>query len=249
MNHLAIIGGTGLTRLDSVQVTGKQFIQTKFGNTSAALVSGTLAGSKILFLPRHGDPHAIPPHKVNYRANIQALKDAGVNRIISINAVGGITEQMGPCVIVLPDQIIDYTWGREHTYSSGDTDSVNHIDFTEPYSDSLRKLVVQAAASISQPLISRATYGATQGPRLETTAEIRRMEQDGCDIVGMTGMPEAALAKELGMDYASISLVVNWAAGKSNEEITMEIIQKNLDIGMSKIKKLLEQIVSSTETA
>lgn len=245
MNHLAIIGGTGLTRLDSVQVTGKQFIQTKFGSTSAALVSGTLAGSKILFLPRHGDPHAIPPHKVNYRANIQALKDAGVNRIISINAVGGITEQMGPCVIVLPDQIIDYTWGREHTYSSGDTHSVNHIDFTEPYSDSLRKLVVQAAASISQPLISRATYGATQGPRLETTAEIRRMEQDGCDIVGMTGMPEAALAKELGMDYASISLVVNWAAGKSNEEITMEIIQKNLDIGMSKIKKLLEQIVSS----
>lgn len=245
MNRLAIIGGTGLTRLDSVQVTNREFIQTKYGTTSAALVSGTLAGAGILFLPRHGDPHAIPPHKVNYRANIQALKDAGVDSIISINAVGGITQQMGPCVIVLPDQIIDYTWGREHTYSTGDTDSVNHIDFTEPYSNRLRQQIIRAAASISQPLISRATYGATQGPRLETTAEILRMEQDGCDIVGMTGMPEAALAKELEMEYASISLVVNWAAGKSSEEITMEIIQKNLDMGMSNIKRLLEQIASS----
>ena len=243
MTGLAIIGGTGLRGLDTTRVLRKEILPTPYGQTSGPVITGTLAGREIIFLPRHGDPHAVPPHKVNYRANIRALKDCGINRIISINAVGGITRKMTPCSVVLPDQIIDYTWSREQTFSDGNADTVTHIDFTRPYSESLRNSISMAAGNLKLGLISMATYGATQGPRLETTAEILRMERDGCDIVGMTGMPEAALARELDIDYASISLVVNWAAGKSAEEITMETIQKNLDAGMNDIKKLLQEVV------
>jgi 5'-methylthioinosine phosphorylase len=243
MTGLAIIGGTGLTKLDAVKIISKKVHATPYGPTSGPLIKGTFAGREIIFLPRHGDPHAVPPHKVNYRANIWTLKDNGAGRIISINAVGGITRRMKPRAIVLPDQIIDYTWSREHTYSDGGTGSVTHIDFTHPYSEILRKAISAAARKIKLKLINRAVYGATQGPRLETPAEIIRMERDGCDIVGMTGMPEAALARELDIDYASISLVVNWAAGKSDEEITMEGIQKNLDTGMGTIMKLLTEVV------
>jgi 5'-methylthioinosine phosphorylase len=243
MKYTAIIGGTGLTRLDTVQVTGKELRTTPYGAPSGPVIRGTMAGREVLFLPRHGDPHAIPPHKINYRANIQALKDCGVHAIIAVNAVGGITPTMGPCVIAIPDQIIDYTWSREHTYSDGTTDTVNHIDFTIPYSTGLRQRIITAAAGIGLPIETRGTYGATQGPRLETPAEIVRMERDGCDIVGMTGMPEAALARELDIEYACIALIVNWAAGKSDEEITMEIIQRNLDNGMDKIRRLLEATI------
>lgn len=243
MKRLAIIGGTGLTRLETVTVTAREQRTTPYGDPSGPIIIGTLAGHEVLFLPRHGDPHAIPPHKINYRANIRALKDCGVTGIIAINAVGGITPGMGPCVISVPDQIIDYTWSREHTYSDGTTETVEHVDFTEPYSASLRKLIIDAAASIRLDIVARGTYGASQGPRLESSAEIARMERDGCDVVGMTGMPEAGLARELGIEYACISLVVNWAAGKSDEEITMTIIQQNLNNGMDKIRQLLEAIV------
>lgn len=243
MNRLAIIGGTGLTRLETVSITGSEHRSTAYGLPSGPVITGTLAGREVLFLPRHGDPHAIPPHKVNYRANIRALKDCGVSGIIAINAVGGITPAMGPCVVAVPDQIIDYTWSREHTYSDGTTDTVEHVDFTGPYTESLRRRIIDAAASIHLPIQPRGTYGATQGPRLETSAEIARMQRDGCDVVGMTGMPEAALARELEIDYACIALVVNWAAGKTDEEITMEIIQQNLDSGMDKIRQLLEAVV------
>jgi 5'-deoxy-5'-methylthioadenosine phosphorylase len=243
MSLLAIIGGTGLTSLDTVTIREQDSPKTLYGPTSAPLVRGTLAGKEIVFLARHGHPHAIPPHRVNYRANIRALKDCGVTRIIAINAVGGITGRMRPCVLALPDQIIDYTWSRDHTYFNGDPESVNHIDFTAPYTESLRKIIRTAARKINLDLIPQGTYGATQGPRLETAAEIRRMEGDGCDIVGMTGMPEAALARELEIDYASICLVVNWAAGKTDEEITMDIIRKNLEKGMEDIKKLLAEVV------
>lgn len=243
MKRLAIIGGTGLTRLDTVKVTAREKHTTAYGDPSGPLIVGTLAGVEVLFLPRHGDPHAIPPHKVNYRANIRALYEFGVSGIIAVNAVGGITSAMGPCVIAVPDQIIDYTSGREHTYSDGTTDTVEHVDFTEPYSRPLRKRIIDAAASITLDIVPRGTYGATQGPRLESTAEITRMERDGCDLVGMTGMPEAGLARELGIEYACIALVVNWAAGKTDEEITMAIIQQNLDNGMDKIRRLLEAVV------
>ncbi len=244
MKRIAIIGGTGLTRLETVQITDRQHCNTLYGAPSGPVIHGTLAGHEVLFLPRHGDPHAIPPHKINYRANIQALKDCGVHAIIAVNAVGGITPMMGPCVIAVPDQIIDYTWSREHTYSDGTSDTVNHIDFTIPYSRALRQRILTAASSINVPIQTHGTYGATQGPRLETSAEIARMERDGCDMVGMTGMPEAALARELEIDYACIALIVNWAAGKTDEEITMAIIQQNLDSGMDKIRRLLEATVS-----
>lgn len=243
MKRLAIIGGTGLTRLETVQVTAREKRTTAYGDPSGPIIVGTLAGADVLFLPRHGDPHAIPPHKVNYRANIRALYEFGVSGIIAVNAVGGITPPMGPCVISIPDQIIDYTSGREHTYSDGTTGSVEHVDFTEPYGRTLRKRIIDAANSIKLDIVPRGTYGATQGPRLESAAEITRMERDGCDLVGMTGMPEAGLARELGLEYACIALVVNWAAGKTDEEITMAIIQQNLDNGMDKIRRLLEAVV------
>jgi 5'-methylthioinosine phosphorylase len=245
MTALAIIGGTGLTNLNGLQITNTSTQSTAYGQTSAPVVTGLLAGRQICFLPRHGNPHVIPPHKVNYRANIRALKDLGIDKIIGINAVGGITENMLPCAVVLPDQIIDYTSAREHTYSDGEGSQLDHIDFTHPYSLSLRATILTAAASIDLDLVPTATYAATQGPRLETTAEIARLQRDGCDIVGMTGMPEAALARELGIEYACIALVVNWAAGKTDEIITMEIIQANLNNGLDNIKKLLSAIIAN----
>lgn len=243
MTDLAIIGGTGLTEMESIELLSTEVHTTEYGETSGPVTNGRLNGRTVIFLPRHGNPHAIPPHKVNYRANIRALKDCGITRIIGINAVGGITPQMSPCTIVVPDQIIDYTWSRAHTFFEDNTGSVTHIDFTRPYSKSLRDLIATAAENINLDIQLEGTYGATQGPRLETAAEIQRLERDGCDIVGMTGMPEAALARELDIEYASISLVVNLAAGKSAEPITMDIIESNLGNGMNNIKRLLSETV------
>ena len=247
MTDLAVLGGSGLSILDGLQVSGQHLQDTPYGETSGPLTTGTYADKKIIFLPRHGHPHVVPPHKVNYRANIWALKEKGVQRIISINAVGGITKEMYPCRLVIPDQIIDYTWGRNHTFFEEGLSSVTHIDFTRPYSDMLRNLVSNAAEKLQLDIRLGGTYGATQGPRLETAAEIVRMERDGCDIVGMTSMPEAALAQELEMEYASISVVVNWAAGKSVDAITMDIIQKNIDIGMESVRALLKVTIQDLE--
>jgi 5'-methylthioinosine phosphorylase len=240
MTGLAIIGGTGLTSLQGLDIGREETVTTPYGQPSAPLVHGRYAGREVIFLARHGNPHVIPPHKVNYRANIRALKDAGVDKIIGINAVGGITAAMTPCRIAVPDQIIDYTRERAHTFFEDDLDAVTHVDFTRPYSDSLRRLILTAAADMD--IVDRGTYGATQGPRLESAAEIQRMERDGCDLVGMTGMPEAALARELDLDYASICVVVNWAAGKSDEEITMDLIESNLRQGVGQVHALLATI-------
>jgi 5'-methylthioinosine phosphorylase len=247
MTGLAIIGGTGLTSLQGLDIDREETVTTPYGQPSAPLIHGRYAGREVIFLARHGNPHVIPPHKVNYRANIRALKDAGVDKIIGVNAAGGITAAMSPSRIAVPDQIIDYTRERAHTYFEDDQDAVIHVDFTRPYSDSLRRRILAAAADMN--IVDRGTYGATQGPRLESAAEILRMERDGCDLVGMTGMPEAALARELNLDYASICMVVNWAAGKSDEDITMELIENNLRLGIGQVHALLaaviEQIVSS----
>lgn len=244
LNKLAIIGGSGLASLAGLEITGEMESDTPYGKPSAKLVSGSLAGTEIIFLARHGSPHTIPPHMINYRANLWALKDSGVNSVIGVNAVGGITGEMHPQKIVIPDQIIDYTWSREHTYFEEDLHQVTHVDFTHPYSASLRDRIINAAETLDLDLITNGTYGATQGPRLETAAEIRRMQKDGCNIVGMTGMPEAGLARELSLEYASISLVVNWAAGIRDELITMETIQEHLDQGMKNIMQLLGRIIS-----
>lgn len=243
MSKIAIIGGTGLTSLQGLEITGREIIQTPYGEPSGILVRGNYCGQEVMFLPRHGPGHTIPPHKVNYRANIWALKEVGVSNVIAVNAVGGIRQDMIPAALVIPDQIIDYTWSRINTYFEDSLNNVVHVDFTEPYCASLRMHLIAGAERAGLAAIDDATYGATQGPRLETTAEIDRLERDGCDIVGMTGMPEAVLARELDLCYASISLVVNWAAGRGEGEITMADIDKCLKSGMKNVRKLLESAI------
>jgi len=245
MSKIAIIGGTGLTSMAGVEITETKEVDTPYGNPSCALSFGHFGDKEIVFLPRHGNPHSIPPHKINYRANIHALKENGVKNIIAVNAVGGITSEMRPDRIVIPKQIIDYTYDRKHTFFEDNLDEVTHIDFTNPYSANLGKQLVTASLMSGLDVFIGGVYAATQGPRLETAAEVKKLEKDGCDIVGMTGMPEAALASELNINYACLSLVVNWAAGKSNEEITMAVIEKHLGKGIGKVKLILEGFIKA----
>lgn len=240
---IAIIGGTGLTQIEDLRIIGQERVTTPFGEPSAPYLTGELDGKQLVFLARHGNPHRIPPHKINYRANIWGLKQLGVTDVIGVAAVGGIGADMAPAHIAIPDQLIDYSYGREHTFFADDLEQVTHIDFTEPYTPVLRERIVRAARQAQIKVSTTGTYGCTQGPRLETIAEIKRMANDGCDLVGMTGMPEAALARELGLNYANISVVANWAAGVVPGEITMAEIEKNLHEGMYKAIKLLKATV------
>ncbi|MFO7602536.1 MAG: S-methyl-5'-thioinosine phosphorylase [Gammaproteobacteria bacterium] len=244
MSKIAIIGGTGMTMMKNLEIVRRELVHTTYGEPSGPITLGTLAEHEIIFLARHGYGHTIPPHKINYRANIAALKDAGAEMIIAINAVGGITANMRPEALVIPDQIIDYTWSRTNTFFEEGLEQVVHIDFTHPYCEALRQKIIKASQQCGVKLITSGTYGATQGPRLETAAEVTRLERDGCDIVGMTGMPEAALARELGLCYASICVVANMAAGKGPAEITMEDIDKNLQQGMEDTRSLLAAVIS-----
>ena len=241
----AIIGGTGLTQLKHLEITHRQVVDTPYGSPSAELVFGDFHQQKLVFLARHGNPHIYPPHRVNYRANIWALKQAGATCVLAVAAVGGITSPMEPGRIVIPDQLIDYTYGRDQTFFDEDLESVTHIDFSEPYTNWLREKLIRAADAAGLQTEQKGVYGCTQGPRLETPAEIRRMERDGCDLVGMTGMPEAALARELNLDYACCAVVANWAAGVQPGEITMEDIEANLHRGMSDLAQLLEHWIQS----
>lgn len=243
MSVLAIIGGTGLTSLKDLEISGRELVHTPYGEPSGPLSHGNLCGTEVLFLPRHGYGHTIPPHKINYRANIWALKDNGADKIIAVNAVGGIRADMRPGRLVFPNQLVDYTWNRVNTYFEEGLTHVTHIDFSQPYDEGLRQTLVDAANALDIPALDEATYAATQGPRLETAAEIDRLERDGCDIVGMTGMPEAALARELGVAYVSCAMVANMAAGRGEGEITMEEIDHNLKEGMEKVRRLLEYVV------
>ncbi len=241
MSKLAIIGGTGLTSLNGLRINRSETIETPYGTPSSALSYGEIAGREVVFLPRHGGSHTIPPHKINYRANLWALKQSGVTQIIAVNAVGGIRADMTPGRLIVPHQIIDYTHSRINTFFEEGLEHVTHIDFTEPYCESLRQQLIGAADACGLKVIGEGTYAATQGPRLESAAEIDRLERDGCDLVGMTGMPEAALARELRLCYACISVVANMGAGRSEEELTMEMIERTLVGGMADVKRLLEQ--------
>lgn len=241
---IAIIGGTGLTEYAGLIIEKEELVETELGPVSAPLVYGKLNGQSVVFLARHGHPHKLPPNKVNYRANILALKNAGVTGIIAVNAVGGITENMGAEAICIPDQIIDYTHGRDDTFFDGVFKPLDHVDFTFPYDPLLCEALNKAAQKAEVKIQMRGVYGATQGPRLETIAEINRMERDGCDVVGMTGMPEAVLARELNIPYACLSLVVNKAAGKSDGVITMDDIYAALENGMNKVKKIISQYMN-----
>ncbi len=242
---IAIIGGTGLSQINGLQISEKKQLSTPFGPPSADYLLGRFNGKDIIFLARHGNPHIIPPHKINYCANIWGLKQLGVKQIIAVAAVGGITTAMHPGRIVIPEQIIDYSYGRQHSFFEDNLDQVVHIDFTNPYSEDLRNLLINAAQLANIDIYSGGVYGCTQGPRLETAAEILRMEQDGCDLVGMTGMPEAALAKELDIGYVACAVVANWAAGKSAGEITMSEIEQNLKAGMTDTALLLEKVLNN----
>ena len=232
MTANGIIGGSGLTRLEALSIERREVLNTPYGDPSAPLLFGKLSGLDLVFLPRHGSAHSVPPHLVNYRANIWALHQVGVKEIIGMAAVGGISPSMPPGTLCLADQVIDYTYGRKHTFFEEDLVSVTHVDFTEPYCATLRADLARAAATAGIEVLDKGTYGATQGPRLESVMEIRRMARDGCDLVGMTGMPEAGLARELDLCYANFSLVVNWAAGLGEGPITMREIERHLNIGM-----------------
>ena len=245
MPELAVIGGTGLTALDGLEIISRENVQTPYGEPSGLLCYGTLDDREIVFLPRHGENHNLPPHKINYRANIWALKQSGAPRILAVAAVGGIGAGMAPTKLVIPDQLIDYTSGRISTFFEEDLSHVTHIDFSQPYCETLRQLLLQACHEAGITAAEKGVYGVTQGPRLETTAEIRRMEHDGCTLVGMTAMPEAALARELGLSYAACNVVANWAAGKGDRTIIeMTEIEDNLRHGMDQVYRLLKTLIS-----
>ena len=236
----SFIGGSGLYQLDDdfVIQSGTKH-DTPFGPISSELALGQWHGYDVAFLPRHGRAHRIPPHRINYRANLWALKNIGVTHIIAVNAVGGITANYSPGTLGLPDQIIDYTTNRVCSFSDSEQDELVHIDFTWPYSEFLRSAIQKAATDLDIDLITTGVYGSTNGPRLETAAEIRKMAADGCDMIGMTGMPEAALARELDLQYATIALVVNRCAGLDDKVISMDDIQQVLTQGMSGIRQLI----------
>ena len=241
---LAIIGGSGLSKLGNMEVTRRQVVRTPYGEPSGALTLGRIGQCAVIFLARHGYGHTIPPHQVNYRANLWALKEAGASAVISVASVGGIRKELGPGVLALPHQVIDYTWGRPSTFFEGPSTPVNHIDFTEPYTAALRERILGAAKACAERIVEKGVYAATQGPRLETAAEIVRLERDGADLVGMTGMPEASLARELGLEYAAIAVVANYAAGKgdSAHAIPLDKIGAVLDESMGRVRRIIEKL-------
>ena len=211
--ELAVIGGTGVYAFPGLAQPQRHELSTRWGAPSSAIVTGEVAGRRVAFLARHGEGHTIAPHRINYRANIDALRELGARRIVGVNAVGGIRDDMGPRVLAIPAQLIDYTCGRAASFCDADGESVLHAEFGEPYAGALRRELLDAARRADIAVVDGGCYGATQGPRLETRAEIARLRRDGCDLVGMTGMPEAALARERDIDYACIAVVANWAAG------------------------------------
>jgi len=241
---LAVIGGSGLYNFSGLEDAARHRVDTPYGPASGDVVIGAFAGRRIAFLARHGESHALPPHRVNYRANVWALHSLGVRRVIGVNAVGGIRGDMGPQAVVVPDQLIDYTHGRYTSFCDVDGAAVKHVDFSEPYTESLRVQLLAAARAAGVAVINGGCYGATQGPRLETRAEIARMKRDGCDLVGMTGMPEAVLARELELEYACLALVANFAAGCGDEkEISIEEIFAHLAAATAEVPRILAELL------
>lgn len=247
MSATGIIGGTGIEQLQGLASIREHTAETPFGAPSRPVQEGRFGGQSLFFLHRHGSPRAIPPHLINYRANISALHALGVRRLVAINAVGGISPDMQPGRLVIPDQLVDYTWGREHTFDDGSNGSLLHIDFTEPYDRELRLALVEAAETAGIAHEPFGVHGITQGPRLETAAEIRRLAGDGCDVVGMTGMPEAALARELGMAYASVCMVVNPGAGLGDLPLTLEMMRHILEREAGVVRTLLETLLAALD--
>jgi 5'-methylthioadenosine phosphorylase len=242
---MAIIGGSGLAHLADLQVMRRQIVRTPYGEPSGPLTFGRLGAGEVVFLARHGYGHTLAPHEINYRANLWALREKGVARIVAVCTVGGIASGLGAGTLVVPDQIIDYTSGRKATYFEGAEQPVVHADFTHPYCEETRRMLLEGAAEAGVEVVGKGTYAAVQGPRLETAAEIDRLERDGAHLVGMTGMPEAALARELGIPYAALALVANPAAGRgsSAERVSLEEISKVLKETMGRVRQVLARVV------
>lgn len=246
---LAIIGGRGLTELANLKITHRQVLRTPYGEPSGAFMFGTLNQHEVIFLARHGYGHTIPPHLVNYRANLWALREQGVTEVVSVATVGGIRADLTPGVIVVPDQIIDYTHGRDATYfDTGDTRYTN-ANFALPYSGELRSRILKSAELAGQACIDGGVYAATQGPRLDSIAEVNRYERDGAHMIGMTGMPETALAMELELKYATIAVVANYAAGRgdSRHGINMEQVNATATASMERVRAILECVVNRSD--
>jgi 5'-deoxy-5'-methylthioadenosine phosphorylase len=243
---LAIIGGSGLTRLSTLSVAHREVVRTPYGEPSSALNFGQVGGRDVVFLARHGHGHTIPPHRVNYRANLWALKERGVDAILAVASVGSIVSIHVPGDLVLPHQLVDYSSGREATFFDGGDRKVVHVDFTHPYTPSLRIRCLAAARAAGILLHDGGVYAAVSGPRLETAAEIDRLARDGATLVGMTGMPETVLARELGLAYVSIAVVVNHAAGRgdSTEAVALDRIVPVLETAMDKVRQLLDHVVA-----
>ena len=244
--ELAVIGGTGLYQLADLRDVESHQPVTRYGAPSGPVRVGLLDGHRVAFLARHGEGHSLPPHQINYRANLAALHALGASRVLALNTVGGITARYPPRALGCPDQLIDYTWGRVSTVCEEPGTDVLHVDFGDPYTPALRRAVLDAAARAGVAVVDGGCYGATQGPRLETRAEIARMRRDGCDLVGMTGMPEAGLARELGLDYACLAVVANWAAGAGpdpDEVITLDDVLANVDAASAGLAPLLRSML------
>jgi 5'-methylthioinosine phosphorylase len=239
---LGVIGGTGFDQLEGYEVIDEHPVSTPFGECSRPIQEGRLGSARIFFLQRHGAPMALPPHLINYRANVWAMRSLGVDALVGVNAVGGISPGLQPGRLVVPDQIIDYTWGREHTFDDGASGQLLHIDFTEPYDRDLRMGLLEAARSLEIPHVETGVHGVMQGPRLESAAEIQRMARDGCDVVGMTGMPEASLARECGLRYACVCMVVNAAAGLDDKPLTLDFMRRIIARESSTAARLLAQL-------
>ena len=233
---LGIIGGTAIGGLCAGEDQGCP--ETRWGAASSRATSLKIAGHTAIVVERHGVTGTIAPHRVNYRANLWILREAGVSAVVAVNTVGGIGRGFVPGSLVIPDQIVDYTWGREQSYEDPAI-ARPHLEFTEPFDSALRDELLSAASSARVNVVDGAVYGVTQGPRLETIAEIDRMERDGCGLVGMTAMPEAILAHELGLRYAMLCGVVNHAAGRGGSGSIHDQISASLAVLRKETRRIM----------
>ena len=245
MNDFAVIGGSGLEDLPDFALQSSSATDTPWGEASHPALHGSLAGYPLCFLPRHGRPHQLPPHRINYRANLWLLHQQGIRRVLAVNAVGGVQPELTPGQLLVPDQLIDYTWGRGHSFHDRDQTTLEHVDFSFPYCADLRRELLRAIVAAGENGIDGGVFAVTQGPRLETAAEVVRLRRDGADVVGMTGMPEAALARELGLTYVSLCLVVNPAAGLTDQPVDLLAMRSVLESAAGRVSSVLIRLLAA----